>query len=30
MQVQRHRLLGHRGPQPLDLGVRRRQRRVLY
>ena len=29
MQVQRHRLLGHRGPQPLDLDVRRRQRGVL-
>jgi hypothetical protein len=29
VQVQRHRLLGHRRPQPLDLGPRRHQRRRL-
>jgi hypothetical protein len=29
VQVQRHRLLGHRRPQPLDLGPRTRQRRLL-
>jgi hypothetical protein len=29
MQVQCHRLLGHRDPQPLDLGLGRCQRRIL-